>query len=113
MIKLTNPVNKHVEKKDRDFMKDSFAQDKAQDDLRFKCQTLKGKGSLSREKFIDFAGKRGYLKTAMDKKIVEDIIIKEKLHHDKFYIPEKKGGSMMAPATKKEFEEDKEKLKSL
>jgi len=111
MIKIKRPPNNNdfLEKNDADFMKDSHNRDKAFVMLRMRAQRRKAKG-MTREEFIDYARRRGFLKTEKDRQIVEDIIKKENLPHDKFYHRKpKRVRKLMGRGT----EQDKRELEQL
>ena len=83
-IKLLKPKNKFLEKTANDFMKDSRNSEMAEYIFRDRVEEAKARAykqnkQISQESVIDYARRHGFLKTETDRKIVEGIIIKEKI----------------------------------
>jgi hypothetical protein len=73
-IKRPKKDNLMLQKKDNDFMKDSYNEASAEYILKDRVNMFD-----SKEAFINHASKRGYLKTEKDKKIVESVLKKSGL----------------------------------
>ena len=120
MIKLKRPKNDNpfLQKKDKKFMKDSYNQDSAEYVLRKRVEWMKDKGiSLSKESFIKYAARHGFLKTEKDKQIVDSVIKKEKLKTNIYHKKgvdkdlEEKKRILMEKGTKKDITEFEEAFK--